>query len=119
MTTPAPVVSRSRPKWQTLLSRTLLRLRIISAARRGLRALLVLAAAYAAFLMTMRLTGILRLTPEALALHEQLVGEVWRRALKGPAATAYLNRLLKSASDSAHRDNRKVPARQKTGRSRR
>jgi transcriptional regulator with XRE-family HTH domain len=57
--------------------------------------------------------------PEALALHEQLVGEVWRRALKGPAATAYLNRLLKSASDSAHRDNRKVPARQKTGRSRR
>src|SRR5580704_499513 len=84
MTTPAPVISRSRPKWQTLLSRTLLRLRIISAARRGLRALLVLAAAYAAFLMTMRLTGILRLTPEALALAglalaALLIGAVWPR----------------------------------------
>jgi hypothetical protein len=56
--------------------------------------------------------------PEALALHERLVDEVWRRALKGPAATAYLNRLLKSASDVAHRDNRKTPARHKTRRSR-
>jgi hypothetical protein len=84
MTTPAPVASRSRPKWQTLLSRTLLRLRLLSAARRGLRALLVLAAAYAAFLVTMRLTGILRLTPEALALAglalaALLIGAVWPR----------------------------------------
>jgi hypothetical protein len=82
MTTPAPVAPRSRPKWQTLLSRTLLRLRLLSAARRGLRALLVLAAAYAAFLVTMRLTGILRLTPEALALAglalaALLIGAVW------------------------------------------
>ncbi len=84
MTTPSRVGSRSRPKWQALLSRTLLRLRIISAARRGLWALLVLAAAYAAFLITMRLTGLLRLTPEALALAglalaALLIGAVWPR----------------------------------------
>jgi transcriptional regulator with XRE-family HTH domain len=53
--------------------------------------------------------------PEALALHEHLVDEVWRRALKGPAATAYLNRLLKSTSDAGHR---KTNERNKIGRSR-
>lgn len=82
MTTPAPVGAQTRPKWQALLSRTLLRLRIISTARRGLWALLVLAAVYAGILLTVRLTGLLRLTPEAwtlagLAAAAFLVGWVW------------------------------------------
>jgi len=34
--------------------------------------------------------------PEALSLHQNLVEEVWRRALKGSAASAYLAALLKS-----------------------
>jgi hypothetical protein len=87
MTTPAPVAPKARaqrPKWQTLLRRTLLRLQVIAAARRGLWALLVLAAAYAAFLLTVRLTGLLRLTPEALALAGLpvaglLIGMIWPR----------------------------------------
>jgi DNA repair exonuclease SbcCD ATPase subunit len=87
MTTPAPVAAKARPqrpKWQTLLGRTLLRLHVIAAARRGLWSLLVLAAAYAAFLLTVRLTGLLRLTPEALALAGLpvaglLIGMIWPR----------------------------------------
>ena len=87
MTTPAPVAANARsqrPKWQTLLARTLLRLQVIAAARRGLWSLLVLAAAYAAFLLTVRLTGLLRLTPEALALAglpvaALLIGMIWPR----------------------------------------
>jgi transcriptional regulator with XRE-family HTH domain len=35
--------------------------------------------------------------PEALLLHQNLVEDVWRRALKGNAATNYLNTLLKSS----------------------
>jgi transcriptional regulator with XRE-family HTH domain len=35
--------------------------------------------------------------PEALALHQNLVEEVWRRALKGNAATNYLGALLKNS----------------------
>jgi hypothetical protein len=34
--------------------------------------------------------------PEALSLHQTLVEEVWRRALKGNAATNYLGALLKN-----------------------
>ncbi len=34
--------------------------------------------------------------PEALSLHQNLVEEVWRRALKGNAATNYLSGLLKN-----------------------
>jgi hypothetical protein len=34
--------------------------------------------------------------PEALSLHQNLVEEVWRRALKGNAASAYLSTLLKN-----------------------
>ncbi len=87
MTTPAPSAANARsqrPKWQTLLARTLLRLQVIAAARRGLWSLLVLAAAYAAFLLTVRLTGLLRLTPEALALAglpvaALLIGMIWPR----------------------------------------
>jgi hypothetical protein len=82
MTTPAPVRAQARPKWQVLLARTLLRLRIISTARRGLWALLVLAAAYGGLLLTTRLTGLLHVTPEAwalagLALAAVLIGAVW------------------------------------------
>jgi transcriptional regulator with XRE-family HTH domain len=32
--------------------------------------------------------------PEALALHEKAVDDMWRRSLKGPAAAAYLHTLL-------------------------
>jgi transcriptional regulator with XRE-family HTH domain len=35
--------------------------------------------------------------PEALSLHQNLVEDVWRRALKGNAATAYLSALLKNS----------------------
>jgi transcriptional regulator with XRE-family HTH domain len=35
--------------------------------------------------------------PEALSLHQNLVEDVWRRALKGNAAVAYLGALLKSS----------------------
>jgi transcriptional regulator with XRE-family HTH domain len=35
--------------------------------------------------------------PEALSLHQNLVEEVWRRALKGNAATTYLGALLKNS----------------------
>jgi hypothetical protein len=37
--------------------------------------------------------------PEALALHEKTVDEIWRRALKGSAAAAYLGSLLESNSE--------------------
>jgi transcriptional regulator with XRE-family HTH domain len=33
--------------------------------------------------------------PEALALHEKVVADMWRRALKGPAAASYLQKLLR------------------------
>jgi transcriptional regulator with XRE-family HTH domain len=36
--------------------------------------------------------------PEALALHEKVVADLWRRALKGPAAAAYLHKLLRQRS---------------------
>ncbi len=32
--------------------------------------------------------------PEALALHEKAVEDMWRRALKGPAAAAFMHELL-------------------------
>jgi hypothetical protein len=87
MNTPASVAAKersARPRWQTLLSRTLLRLRVTAAARRGLWALLVFGAAYAVFLLTVRLTGLWRLAPEAfvlagLPLAAALVGVIWPR----------------------------------------
>jgi hypothetical protein len=39
--------------------------------------------------------------PEALALHEKTVDEIWRRALKGNAAVGYLRALLKSSPEGA------------------
>lgn len=36
--------------------------------------------------------------PEALSLHQHLVEDVWRRALKGNAASAYLEALLKNSA---------------------
>jgi hypothetical protein len=71
MTTPAQSVQHAdsvRPRWQVLLSRTLLRLRLAAAARRGMWALLILAAAYGLFLLTIRLTGLVHWKPEALLL---------------------------------------------------
>ena len=71
MTTPAQSAIHAdsvRPRWQVLLSRTLLRLRLAAAARRGLWALLILAAAYGLFLLTIRLTGLVHWKPEALLL---------------------------------------------------
>ena len=71
MTTPAQSAIQAdsaRPRWQVLLSRTLLRLRVAAAARRGLWALLILAAAYGLFLLTIRLTGLVHWKPEALLL---------------------------------------------------
>jgi hypothetical protein len=94
MTTPAPIGAQVRPKWQGLLSRTLLRLQVISTARRGLWALLVLAAIYAGFLLTVRLTGLLKITPEVwalagLAAAALLIGAVWpRRPMLRDAARA-------------------------------
>ena len=71
MKTPAQVAAQARsvrPRWQTLLARTLRRLRVAAAARRGLWALLVLGGTYAAILLSVRLTGLVRLTPQALVL---------------------------------------------------
>jgi hypothetical protein len=71
MTTPAQSALHAdsvRPGWQVLLSRTLLRLRLAAAARRGLWALLILAAAYGLFLLIIRLTGLVHWKPEALVL---------------------------------------------------
>jgi hypothetical protein len=34
--------------------------------------------------------------PEALALHEKMARELWQRALKGPAAVAFIRDLVKS-----------------------
>ena len=36
--------------------------------------------------------------PEALALHEKVVADMWRRALKGSAAASFLHKLLRSSS---------------------
>jgi hypothetical protein len=36
--------------------------------------------------------------PEALALHEKTLDDVWRRALKGTAAAAHLRGLLKGSA---------------------
>jgi hypothetical protein len=33
--------------------------------------------------------------PEALALHERMAKDLWRRALKGPAAVNYMRELMK------------------------
>ena len=33
--------------------------------------------------------------PEALALHERMARELWQRALKGPAAVAFIRDLIK------------------------
>lgn len=85
MKTPAPdsaQVRAVRPRWQILLARTLFRLRVAAAARRALWALLCLAGAYAVLLLTVRLTGLLRLTPEGLALAflplaAVVVGALW------------------------------------------
>jgi hypothetical protein len=33
--------------------------------------------------------------PEALALHERMAKELWQRALKGPAAVAFMHDLIK------------------------
>lgn len=39
--------------------------------------------------------------PEALVLHEKSVADLWRRALKGPAAAAYLRSLLRENGRSS------------------
>ena len=39
--------------------------------------------------------------PEALSLHEKAVGEMWRRAHKGPSAAACLKQLLTDAKESS------------------
>jgi predicted transcriptional regulator len=49
--------------------------------------------------------------PEALALHEKSVDEIWRRALKGAAAAAYLGTLLSSNAEPSGNDRRKSPSR--------
>ncbi len=55
--------------------------------------------------------------PEALALHEKSVDEIWRRALKGTAAAAYLSALLSSNKpEPSGKDRRKTPSRQASGR---
>ncbi len=36
--------------------------------------------------------------PEALALHEKVVGDLWHRALKGSAAVSFLQKLLRRHS---------------------
>jgi hypothetical protein len=85
MKTPGAVAAQSRsvrPRWQTLLARTLRRLRVAAAARRGLWVLLMIGGAYAAFLLTVRLTGLFRLTPEGLVLAglplaAAVVGVLW------------------------------------------
>jgi len=33
--------------------------------------------------------------PEALALHDKMAKELWQRALKGPAAVAFMRDLIK------------------------
>src|SRR5579863_3726397 len=50
----------ARPRWQILLTWTLFRMRLAVASRRGLWALVVLAAVYGAFVLSMRLSGLLR-----------------------------------------------------------
>lgn len=44
--------------------------------------------------------------PEALSLHQKAVQEMWRRAIKGPAAARYLRNLM-SAHDDDHARKRK------------
>jgi transcriptional regulator with XRE-family HTH domain len=41
--------------------------------------------------------------PEALALHERMVNEMWKRALKGPTAANYLRRLIAAQDPTATR----------------
>src|SRR5687768_16811845 len=39
--------------------------------------------------------------PESLALHERAVDQMWSRALRGGAASAYLRSLMEAVSESA------------------
>ena len=41
--------------------------------------------------------------PEALALHENVVKEVWRTAIKGREAAAYLRALVSNSQDHLHK----------------
>jgi len=70
MIAPSPTAAKrpGRPRWQLLLRQTLRRMRFATASRRGLWIFLVLAALYGVFFLTVRLTGLLRLRPEPLAL---------------------------------------------------
>ncbi len=45
--------------------------------------------------------------PEALALHQKTVQEMWRRALKGPPAARYLRNLIAEHGGSPSRKNRR------------
>jgi transcriptional regulator with XRE-family HTH domain len=49
--------------------------------------------------------------PEALTLHERTLDEIWRRALKGPAAATHLRALLKNGLGAEPRPDKKSAAR--------
>lgn len=54
--------------------------------------------------------------PEAIELHEKAVNEMWRGAIKGPAAAAYLRALVSTPSDAGYPPATECPPHQQNGR---